>query len=79
MSMFYRRNIVTQSHSVVFINTHCRTAEYRDAEKRGDMVKDLLIETLWFDTCDVCENYSKAQILEKLAKLQTLAEKFNLK
>ena len=43
------------------------------------MVKDLLIETLWFDTCEVCENYSKEQIIQKLAKLQTIAEKFDLK
>ena len=63
----------------MFINTHCRTAEYKDAEKRGNTVKDLLIETLWFDKCDVYENYSKEQIIQELVKLQTIAEKFELK
>ena len=79
MSMFYRRNIVSQSHSVVFINTHCRAAQYKDANVRGNMVKDLLIETLWFDTCNVYENYSKEQIIRKLVKLQTKAEKHEFK
>ena len=62
MTMFYRRNIVTASHALVFINTHCRSVEYKDVEKRGEMTKDLLIETLWFDTCDVYKNASKAEI-----------------
>ena len=76
MVLFYCKNIVTQSHVVIFVNTKCKDLSYKDAMLRGEQAKDLFIEILEFDDFDIRENLSKAEIIKVLDDIERIATEF---
>ena len=49
LSLVCQKNKVTQAHGVVFVNTKCKDLTFEDAESKGDLALDILVEELQLD------------------------------
>ena len=76
LKLFREHQVVTKSIAYVFVNTESKDLVYKNAVQRGKEAQKLFEEILEFDNVDVCTNFSKAQVLEKLNALERVKEKF---
>ena len=76
LKLFREHQVVTKSIAYVFVNTSSKDLVYKNAEQRGKDAQKLFEEILEFDNVDVCTNFTKAQVLEKLSALERVKEKF---
>ena len=60
----------------MFINTESKGLDYKNAEKRGEHAYELFKNVLEFETVEVCEDFTKAQVLQKLKCLKDKKYKF---
>ena len=54
----------------MFINTESKGLDYKNAEKRGEHAYELFKNVLEFETVEVCENFTKAQVEKKIKSLK---------
>ena len=77
MALFYQKNIVSYSYAAIFINTRCcQELEYKGAQERCELAKDLFIEVLEFDDFVPHENLRKSEIVNILTELDKKADEF---
>ena len=74
--LMYRPNKVTKSTAVIFVQTDCKEVAYPDAILKGEIAHKLWSEGFDFQECDVCNNLTKKEVVEKLEKVQKQAEKY---
>ena len=72
----YRQNVVTHSIAVIFVNTHCKGVQYKNAVERGEQARKLFKEELEYQEVRLFEDIDKAQIIEKLESLKARANEF---
>ena len=72
----YRQNIITHSVAMIFVSTHCKGIQYRNAVGRGEQALKLFKEELKYQEVHLFKDVDKKQIIEKLAFLRTRAAEF---
>ena len=77
LALRYRGNIVARSIAAIFLNTELKGyGKYKDAAKRAEMYKRLLIEVFKFDKVEIYLDYSRDAMHKKLDEFAALAEEY---
>ena len=68
LEILFRLNVTDLAHAVVFVTTRLEGhKQYDNATFKGEKARTLYADTLKFDKVEVCTNFTKDQIIAKLA------------
>ena len=77
LTLFFNHNIVTHTRAVIFVSTNCKGLPYLNTDYLSKSSYKLLTDLLEFQNIDeICQDFSKEQIIEKLASLKEEAVQF---
>ena len=74
--MLYQHKVVTRRFAAIFVNTHVRQLEWKEAAEKGKLAKQLFKETFEFEDSEIelYLNLSKQEMIAKFDKMQQMAD-----
>ena len=77
----YRHRIVSKGYAVIFMNEELardglKPLVYTNAAARAEMAKKLFQDCFGF-VVEICVNFTKKQIIDKLKELQAISDQFD--